>query len=521
MLKTISPQDMREMEMAFLKGTLYPSILLMEHAAQAVVDELAALVPPNARVLFVCGSGNNGGDGCAAARLWLQRGGQADVWLMKSPSQMKGDAGVNAGLLSSCGASLTVLYGDAPELPDDCAAIVDAIYGTGLSREIAGAALSAVRRMNESGLPVISVDIPSGVDGATGNALGEAVQATVTVAFHRAKHGHMLFPGRALTGRLVVADIGILGDWDGAQGYDILNETDLRSILPERPMDGHKGTFGHVLCVAGSGGMAGAACLCAGAALRSGAGLVTAACTLPVLLPLQISQPCAMAKAVCAGNSFDVTAADALVQLAKGKRALAIGPGLGVSEETYAAILSLLESDMPKVVDADALNMLAAFRDIPFFEGANIDFHTLQSLFWGELFLLAESGTMPAEKQFAKSADGDKVTLVNADSRLAVLTFIVNAIDGLVRQVAVSSHRTGVPPYMTWDYVEFSLLGEKKFPTRHDISIAAGSRPFKATLSLSNLRNDSGWETRTDISGRSYKEITADKLMSYLMNLNR
>ena len=163
----------------------------------------------------------------------------------------------------------------------------------------------------------------------------------------------------------------------------------------------------------------------------------------------------------------------------------------------------------------------AAFRDIPFFEGANIDFHTLQSLFWGELFLLAESGTMPAEKQFAKSADGDKVTLVNADSRLAVLTFIVNAIDGLVRQVAVSSHRTGVPPYMTWDYVEFSPLGEKKFPTRHDISIAAGSRPFKATLSLSNLRNDSGWETRTDISGRSYKEITADKLMSYLMNLNR
>ncbi len=113
------------------------------------------------------------------------------------------------------------------------------------------------------------------------------------------------------------------------------------------------------------------------------------------------------------------------------------------------------------------------------------------------------------------------MTLVNADSRLAVLTFIVNTIDGLVSQVAVSSHKTGVPPYLTWDYVEFSPLGEKKFPTRHDISIAAGSRPFKATLSLSNLRNDSGWETRTDLSGRSYKEITADKLMSYIMNLNR
>lgn len=429
MLKTISPQDMREMEMAFLKGTLYPSILLMEHAAQAVVDELAALVPPNARVLFVCGSGNNGGDGCAAARLWLQRGGQADVWLMKSPSQMKGDAGVNAGLLSSCGASLTVLYGDAPELPDDCAAIVDAIYGTGLSREIAGAALSAVRRMNESSLPVISVDIPSGVDGATGNALGEAVQATVTVAFHRAKHGHMLFPGRALTGRLVVADIGILGDWDGAQGYDILNETDLQSILPERPMDGHKGTFGHVLCVAGSGGMAGAACLCAGAALRSGAGLVTAACTLPVLLPLQISQPCAMAKAVCAGNAFDVTAADALVQLAKGKRALAIGPGLGVSEETYAAILSLLESDMPKVVDADALNMLAAF-------GGRVGPHTVLTPHPGEMARLcgvtaAEITASPVEyAQQLSQETGACVLLKGATTVIAMREEVTLNITG-------------------------------------------------------------------------------------------
>lgn len=361
MLRTISPQDMREMELAFMKGTGYPSILLMEHAAQAVVNEIESVAGIGAKVLFVCGSGNNGGDGCAAARLWMQRGGKAEVWLLKSPSQMKGDAGVNACLLNSCGAVLHVLYGEAPEIPADCAAIVDALYGTGLSREISGAALDAVQRMNESALPVIAVDIPSGVDGETGMALGDAVHADVTVTFHRAKHGHMLFPGRALTGRLVVADIGILSDWDGAEGYDVLEETDAQSLLPARPEDGHKGTFGHLLSVAGSGGMAGAACLCAGAALRAGAGLVTAACTIPVLIPLQVNVPCAMAKAVCAGSAFDVSAADALVELCKGKRALAIGPGLGVSEETYAAISSLLECDMPKVVDADALNMLAAF----------------------------------------------------------------------------------------------------------------------------------------------------------------
>ena len=361
MIRTISPQDMREMELAFMKGTGYPSILLMEHAAQAVVNEIEAVAGKGAKVLFVCGSGNNGGDGCAAARLWMQRGGKAEVWLLKSPSQMKGDAGINACLLGSCGAVLRVMYGEALEIPADCAAVVDALYGTGLSREISGAALDAVQRINESELPVIAVDIPSGVDGETGMALGEAVHADVTVTFHRAKHGHMLFPGRALTGRLVIADIGILSDWDGAQGFDVLEETDARSLLSARPTDGHKGTFGHVLSVAGSAGMAGAACLCAEAALRAGTGLVTAACTIPVLLPLQMNVPCAMAKAVCAGSAFDVTAADMLVELCKGKRALAIGPGLGVSEETYAAITSLLECDTPKVVDADALNMLAAF----------------------------------------------------------------------------------------------------------------------------------------------------------------
>lgn len=172
------------------------------------------------------------------------RGGKADVWLLKSPSQMKGDAGVNACLLNSCGASLNVLYNEAPEVPKDCSAIVDALYGTGLSRELSGAALAAVQRMNESGLPVVAADIPSGVDGATGQVLGDAVHARETVTFHRAKHGLLLYPGRAYAGKLTVADIGILPEWDGAQGIDVLEEADACALLPVRPGDGHKGTFG-------------------------------------------------------------------------------------------------------------------------------------------------------------------------------------------------------------------------------------------------------------------------------------
>ena len=360
MLRTISPQDMREMEKAFLDGTGYPAILLMEHAAAAVVRELAALVPREAKVLFACGGGNNGGDGCAAARLWIQRGGRAEVWLMKSPAQMKGDAGINAQLLNACGAAVTVLYGEAPEIPADCAAVADALFGTGLDRAVDGAALFAVRRINGSGLPVVSVDIPSGIDGATGHVLGEAVRAAVTVTFHRPKHGHLLYPGRAHTGRLVVEDIGILQDWDGAQGIDVLEAADARALLPARPADSHKGTYGHVLSVAGSRGMAGAAQLCASAALRAGAGLVTCACPADVQRCLQIAVPCAMAEAVTDGPAVDAGAEAELLRLARGKSALAVGPGLGRREETWQAICGLVGSGLPKVLDADALFLLAA-----------------------------------------------------------------------------------------------------------------------------------------------------------------
>ncbi|MBQ7886717.1 MAG: NAD(P)H-hydrate dehydratase [Clostridia bacterium] len=359
MLHTISPQDMQEMERAFLDGTGYPSILLMEHAAQAVVDCVERYAEKGSRVLFVCGGGNNGGDGCAAARIWMQRGGKADVWLLTSPSKMKGDAGSNACLLNVCGANMTILYGEAPEIPADCAAIVDGLFGTGLSRALEGAALSAVQRMNGSGLPVIAVDIPSGVDGATGQALGEAVHARATVTFHRPKHGHLLFPGRTLAGELIVTDIGILPEWDGAQGIEVLEREDAKALLPARTRDAHKGTFGHVLLVAGSEGMAGAACLAAQAALRSGTGLVTAACCAPVRLPMQSLVPCAMAKVVSKDAVLDAGAALELYNLAQGKKALAIGPGLGTQEGTWRAISQLVLSDIPKVIDADALNLLA------------------------------------------------------------------------------------------------------------------------------------------------------------------
>ncbi|MFR2150491.1 MAG: bifunctional ADP-dependent NAD(P)H-hydrate dehydratase/NAD(P)H-hydrate epimerase [Christensenellales bacterium] len=197
------------------------------------------------------------------------------------------------------------------------------------------------------------------MDGATGQVLGDAVHARETVTFHRAKHGLLLYPGRAYAGKLTVADIGILPEWDGAQGIDVLEETDACALLPVRPGDGHKGTFGHVLSVAGSEGMAGAATLCARSALRAGAGLVTAACPFAVLNTVQAQAPCAMAKVVADGASLDAGAADMLKELAEHKAALAVGPGLGREEGAWLAIEALVKSDIPKVIDADALFLLA------------------------------------------------------------------------------------------------------------------------------------------------------------------
>lgn len=160
-----------------------------------------------------------------------------------------------------------------------------------------------------------------------------------------------------------------------------------------------------------------------------------------------------------------------------------------------------------------------AFQDVPFLKTAGIDFYTLQSLFWDELFLLG-SNAMPTEKQFKKSTESDIITLTNADSRHAVLTFMVNTLANIVQQTVVSPHTQGSTPYLTWDYSGHSPLGGKSFPTMHFLTITAGSKTIKVAISLSNLRNDSGWETRTNLPGGNYREVTLDQLMSKLMNLN-
>ena len=161
----------------------------------------------------------------------------------------------------------------------------------------------------------------------------------------------------------------------------------------------------------------------------------------------------------------------------------------------------------------------ATYQDVSFFKKAGIDFYTLQALFWDELFLFGGSNSMPTDKQFKKSMEGERAKLTNDESQHAVLTFLVNVLTGLVQQATVSPHTQGASPYLAWEYTEFGSLGQKHFPTKHSLTIPNDGKPIKASLSLSNLKSDSDWATRTDASRRNYKEVTIEQLMSLLMKL--
>lgn len=338
MKRAITSAQMQQMEKRFMDETGYPGLLLMEHASQAVARE--ALKMTDGAAVFFCGPGNNGGDGYAAARLFAAAGRRAEIIALSDPDGLKGDALVNAQLCRALGLPIR-LWQDGMTLPAGCGLCVDALFGTGLCRALEGKYADAVRLMNGSGLPVLAVDMPSGTPELM-------VRANTTVTFHKMKTCHLLFPGRENAGRILVEDIGF--PWDD-EGFEVMEDADVPRLLLPRPMNAHKGTSGHTLIFAGSEGMAGAAALCANAAMRAGTGLCTVYCAQETLSILQTLAPCA----TCAVRE-KISLADAL----RGKAAVAAGPGLGRKEDVSAWLSALCaEKNIPQIWDADALNWLS------------------------------------------------------------------------------------------------------------------------------------------------------------------
>lgn len=360
MAMTITPAEMKRLENDFMTRHQIPGAILMEHAAQGVTAAIARHAAQEATALFLCGPGNNGGDGYAAARLWQSRGGRSIIWELSD--QARGDALLNRRLALLQGIPVLTLADTLPPLPQ-CDVIVDALFGTGLCRMIDGTAQELIYAVNDSGKPVIAVDIPSGVDGTTGEIHAIApVFATETVTFHRIKQGLLLLAGPDCAGKITVQPILIpTQEDDVAEGLHMLSPADLRRFIPPRPADCHKGDFGRVVICAGSEGMAGAAAFCASACVKAGAGLTTILCRQSILPVLQALVPEAMCRALPEENGHLLPAAREIVRDAlSGASAALIGCGLGRNADNMLLLRAFREAECPVVWDADALNLLAS-----------------------------------------------------------------------------------------------------------------------------------------------------------------
>ncbi len=335
------------------------TLVLMENAGLGAFDAIAARFGDRLqRVVIVGGVGQNGGDGWVVARQLLARGHAPRCVLIGARLAVRGDAAANLATLEKLGVELTCLDGsDLSALETalgSATLVVDALFGTGLDRAIAGANATAIARINACGSPCVALDLPSGVDADTGAVLGVAVQAQLTVTFAAHKRGLHQHPGAGLAGEVVCVSIGV--PVSAATDTMALEIGDLARFLPLRAADAHKGSAGHVLVVAGAPGRTGAAVLSGLGALRAGAGLVT-------LCPRAGARAALDAKIIelmTADLPDDVEAALRVIhELAAGKQAVVVGPGLGLDPTGRELARRLAqELTVPAVLDADALTAI-------------------------------------------------------------------------------------------------------------------------------------------------------------------
>ncbi|WP_305987447.1 NAD(P)H-hydrate dehydratase [Roseibium sp. MMSF_3544] len=360
----LTPEEMGQADRLTIEGGV-PGIVLMERAGQAVARKARELCMSGGHVLVLCGPGNNGGDGFIAARCLEAEGHVVSMFLIKDPAGLTGDAReaferLAPGLRSRCafaieGNRIAVEFLDALSAAD---LVIDALFGAGLDRPLAAPVSHVVGAINRSSAPVLAVDLPSGLNGASGQIQGDAIKARATVTFFRKKPGHLLFPGRGLCGDTHVADIGILPETlNRIAPATHENRPELwKEAWPIPAQDGHKYAKGHAVAFGGPMSSTGASRLSAEAALRAGAGLVTLA-----------SPPDAMMVNACHLTAVmlkKVTDTDSISDLLGDERfnALLIGPGYGVGDRTRDAVLAILDAERATVLDADALT---SFADTP------------------------------------------------------------------------------------------------------------------------------------------------------------
>jgi NAD(P)H-hydrate epimerase len=369
-IPVLTAEEMRRADRRTIEEVGLPGPVLMENAGAAVARLVDERFPAARRVVVLCGRGNNGGDGFVVVR---RMGARAEALLLGDRDGVSGDARTHLLACERSGGRVTAVadkaaWAAARERVDEADLLVDAVLGTGLRSApsgLAAGAIGALAQRFEAGVPVVAVDLPSGLPSDGGIVAWPAAAATVTVTFAAPKRGHVLPPACHLVGELVVADIGIPAESLAAAGPSLflLEDADAARAFPLRRREAHKGDFGHVLVVAGSVGKTGAAVLAAGGALRAGAGLVTVATPEPCLAVVAAARPEAMTEPLPASAKGGIheAALARLLDLAGERDAVVLGPGLGLEPGTRELVRAFVRAcPVPLVVDADGLNALAA-----------------------------------------------------------------------------------------------------------------------------------------------------------------
>jgi NAD(P)H-hydrate epimerase len=372
-MKVVTGKTMRHLDRRAIEEFGVSGLTLMENAgrgcAEAIIAEFGA--GPLLRAVIVAGKGNNGGDGYVIARLLKEQGWHVVTFILAPHDEISGDARTNLDLLADTPVFFCPEQGGLDRYAStlrEATVIVDALLGTGLSSEVQGAYAEAIGLINNSGIPVIAVDIPSGIDAATGKVLGCAVKAVSTVSFALAKCGHILYPGAEYTGKLRIVDIGLPAEITAAaEGYEFLDAETVRHLLKRRSPCAHKGDSGHCLIVAGSTGKTGSAAMAANSAVRAGAGLVTVAVPASLNAILEMKTTEAMTIPIPDNDCgfFGKEAFTAILSATKGKDAIALGPGISLNPGIAMLVRDLVANvAQPLVIDADGLNALAEDPDI-------------------------------------------------------------------------------------------------------------------------------------------------------------
>ena len=372
-MKLATAQEIRNIDRRAIRQFGIPGPVLMENAAAAIMAGMERFFDglEGVKVGILCGKGNNGGDGLALARRLRIRGVPVRVALLASPAALKGEAKLNLAILRKTDVEVLANAG-ARTLADVIAwsdVVVDAMLGVGLVSPLKGTYALAAELMNASGRPVVAVDIPTGIHADTGAVMGSAVRADLTVTMALPKRGLFLHPGASYAGQVHVADIGIPVEVVERENINVslLDAAAVAGLMGSRPADSHKGSYGHLLIVAGSPGKAGAAAMAARGSLRSGVGLVTVAAPAGIVpvIQQQVLEAMCLHAAESIDGTIGVGSETELARVAAGMSACAIGPGLTTHRETVQVVKDLVRRvDVPTVIDADGVNALAGAADM-------------------------------------------------------------------------------------------------------------------------------------------------------------